>query len=177
MFTTHSLHTRIEFIDRATVADQNLAEDTTMTKTIQADAIKFYTRRDSATTVLRKLGIKPRDYDLFIEKTSDGQFGCQIAKAQMYLKSLVEAAKPAEEKPAFGPKAVKSVKSKSAKPATATKSKPSGISAMARSMIADGYSNQEIWEKLKSEFKLDDSKKHYPTWYRCEMKRKAAAAA
>ena len=146
-----------------------------MTKTIQADAIKFYTRRDSATTVLRKLGIKPRDYDFFIEKTSDGQFACQIAKAQMHLKSLTEAAKPAEEKPAFEPKAVKSVKSKSTKPVAATKS--SGISAMARSMIADGYSNQEIWEKLKSEFKLDDSKKHYPTWYRCEMKRKAAAAA
>lgn len=171
------MHTRIEFIDRATVADQNLAEDITMTKTVQADAIKFYARRDSATTVLRKLGVKPRDYDFFIEKTSDGQFVCQIVKAQLHLKALTEAAKPAEEKPAFEPKAVKSAKSKpvkSPKPVAAAKS--SGISAMARSMIADGYSNQEIWEKLKSEFKLDDSKKHYPTWYRCEMKRKAAAA-
>lgn len=147
-----------------------------MTKTIQADAIKFYTRRDSATTVLRKLGIKPRDYDFFIGKTPDGQFACHIVAAQKHLESLIEAAKPAEEKPAFEPKAVKSVKpAKSPKPVAAAKS--SGISAMARSMIADGYSNQEIWEKLKSEFKLDNSKKHYPTWYRCEMKRKAATAA
>lgn len=126
-----------------------------MTKTTQADAVKFYARRDSATTVLRKMGIHTRDYNAFIEVVSDGQFACHIARAEMYLESLKNP-KPAE--------------TKAARPAAETKR--TGISATARSLILAGKTNQEVWAELKQQFDLDDSKKHYPTWYRCEMKRK-----
>ena len=130
-----------------------------MTKTTQADAVKFYARRDSATTVLRKMGIHTRDYNAFIEVMSDGQFACHIARAEMHLESLKNP-KPAETKAAKAPAS------------TETKSKRTGISATARELILAGKTNQEVWAELKAQFNLDDSKKHYPTWYRCEMKRK-----
>ena len=130
-----------------------------MTKTTQADAVKFYARRDSATTVLRKMGIHTRDYNAFIEVMSDGQFACHIARAEMHLESLKNP-KPAETKAAKAPAS------------TETKSKRTGISATARELILAGKTNQEVWAELKQQFDLDDSKKHYPTWYRCEMKRK-----
>lgn len=129
-----------------------------MTKTTQADAVKFYARRDSATTVLRKMGIHARDYNAFIEVMSDGQFACHIARAEMHLESLKNP-KPAETKVV-----------KTARPAAETKR--TGISATARALILAGKTNQEVWVELKQQFDLDDSKKHYPTWYRCEMKRK-----
>lgn len=130
-----------------------------MTKTTQADAVKFYARRDSATTVLRKMGIHARDYNAFIEVMSDGQFACHIARAEMHLESLKNP-KPAETKAAKVPVS------------TETKPKRTGISATARELILAGKTNQEVWAELKQQFDLDDSKKHYPTWYRCEMKRK-----
>lgn len=134
-----------------------------MTKTVKADAVKFYTRRDSATTVLRKLGIQPRDYDLFIEKTSDGQFACQVARAEMHLESLKK------------PKTVLKEAVKAGRRVTdpeVAKTKRVGVSSMARDLILAGKTNQEVWDVLKDAFNLDDSKKHYPTWYRCELKRK-----
>lgn len=127
-----------------------------MTKTIQADAVKILARRDSATTILRKMGIHSRDYNAFIEVMSDGKFACHIARAEMHLESLKNP-KPA---------ATKATK-KTAEP----KAKKTGISATARELILSGKTNQEVWEVLKQQFNLDDSKKHYPTWYRCEMKR------
>ena len=128
-----------------------------MTKTTH-DAVKFYARRDSATTVLRKMGIPACDYNAFIEVMSDGQFACHIARAEMYLESLKN--KPAKTK------ATKAPASAEAKP------KRTGISATARALILAGKTNQEVWAALKQQFNLDDSKKHYPTWYRCELKRK-----
>jgi len=134
-----------------------------MTKTVKADAVKFYTRRDSATTVLRKLGIQPRDYDLFIEKTSDGQFACQVARAEMHLESLKKPKTVLKEAVKAGRRA--------ADPEV-IKTRRVGVSSMARDLILAGKTNQEVWDVLKDAFNLDDSKKHYPTWYRCELKRK-----
>lgn len=149
----------------------NLAEDHTMTKTTQADAVKFFKTRVSATSLLRKLGIQARDYSFFIEKMTDGQIACQVAKAQMHLESLKNH-KPAETKVAEEPKA-KVVKAGrcAADPVVEVKPKKMGISATARELILAGKTNQEVWEALKQQFNLDDSKRHYPTWYRCEMKR------
>ena len=133
-----------------------------MTKTIQADAVKFYTRRDSATTVLRKLGVQARDYEFFIEKTSDGQFAVQVARAEMHLESLKN------------PKPVKAAPAKAGRRAVDAEVKAPkriGISQTARDLILEGKTNQEVWEVLKQTFSLDDSKRHYPTWYRCELKR------
>lgn len=129
----------------------NLAEDHTMTT-------KTYTARDSATSALRKLGLQARDYNLFITKVGD-KFECKLGAAAAHLESLKNP-KPVEAKP------VKTTK-KTAEP----KAKKTGISATARELILSGKTNQEVWEVLKQQFNLDDSKKHYPTWYRCEMKR------
>lgn len=144
-----------------------------MTKTTtQADAVKILARRDSATTILRKMGIHSRDYNAFIEVMGDGKFACHIARAEMHLESLKNLAAKTETKPA-----AKVVHTKSGRRAkdpevdVPVKAKREGISATARTLILEGKTNQEVWEILKARFNLDDSKRHYPTWYRCEMKR------
>lgn len=117
---------------------------------------KLYNTRDSATSVLRKLGIKPRDYNLFIRKM-DGKFECSVEAAAAHLASLLL---PSTQAPA-AKKAAKRV----------------GISQTARDLILAGKTNAEVWAVLQAQFKLDDSKKHYPTWYRSELKRKGLLAA
>jgi len=131
----------------------NLAEDLTMTT-------KTYTARDSATSALRKLGLQARDYNLFITKVGD-KFECKLGAAAAHLESLKNPKPVVTEEP----------KTKVAKKAIEPKAKKAGISATARELILSGKTNQEVWEALKQQFNLDDSKKHYPTWYRCEMKR------
>lgn len=132
---------------------------------------KTYTARDSATSALRKLGLQARDYNLFITKVGD-KFECKLGAAAAHLDSLknpkpVEAAKPAAAKE---PKVAKAGR-RDTDPVVEVKPKKLGISATARELILSGKTNQEVWEALKQQFNLDDSKKHYPTWYRCEMKR------
>lgn len=134
-----------------------------MSKTTQADAVKIFKTRDSATTLLRKLGINARDYSFFIEKMTDGRFACKVAMAEMYLESLKNP-KPKVEAPP-----VKAGR-RAADPVV-KQPKAEGISATARAMILDGKTNQEVWEALQAKFSLDQTKRHYPTWYRCEMKR------
>lgn len=132
------------------VLDRTLLRDTMTTKT--------YATRDSATSALRKLGLQARDYNLFITKVGD-KFKCKLGAAAAHLESLKNP-KPVE------------AKAKTTKKTTEPKAKKTGISATARELILSGKTNQEVWEALKQQFNLDDSKKHYPTWYRCEMKRK-----
>lgn len=132
---------------------------------------KTYTARDSATSALRKLGLQARDYNLFITKVGD-KFECKLGAAAAHLESLknpkpVEAVKPVAAKE---PKVAKAGR-RAADPVVEAKPKKLGISATARELILSGKTNQEVWEALKQQFNLDDSKKHYPTWYRCEMKR------
>jgi hypothetical protein len=45
------------------------------------------------------------------------------------------------------------------------------VSSLSRELILAGKTNKEVWAIIKSKFKLDDNKKHYPAWYRSEMKR------
>lgn len=119
---------------------------------------KTYASRDSATSALRKLGIQARDYDLFITKV-DGKFECKLGAAAEHLESLKNP-KP------------KTIIEAAVKTSKTEKPKRAGISQLARDLILAGRTNQEVWAVLKDSFNLDDSKKHYPTWYRCEMKRK-----
>lgn len=133
-------------------------------KTQAADSVKILARRDSCTTILRKMGIHSRDYNAFIEVMTDGKFACHIARAEMHLESLKQAAaKPAkklDEKPA------KTEKKPAKKEAART------VSTAARELIVAGKTNAEVWEVIKKEFDLDDSKKSYPAWYRSDCKRK-----
>jgi hypothetical protein len=118
---------------------------------------KLYNTRDSATSVLRKLGIKPRDYDLFIRKV-DGKFECSVEAAAAHLASLLL---PSTQAP-------KQAQDDCDKPVA---TRPMGVGQLARDLILAGRTNQEIWVALKQRFNLDDSKKHYPSWYRCQLKR------
>jgi hypothetical protein len=143
----------------------NLAEDHTMTT-------KTYTARDSATSALRKLGLQARDYNLFITKVGD-KFECKLGAAAAHLESLKNPKPVAEAKTGDKPGVAKEPKVvKAGRRAVEVKTtKKTGISATARELILSGKTNQEVWEVLKQQFNLNDSKKHYPTWYRCEMKR------
>ena len=137
---------------------------------------KTYTTRDSATSALRKLGLQARDYNLFITKVGD-KFECKLGAAAAHLESLKNPKPVAEAKTEDKPVAAKEPKVAKAgrrdtDPVVEVKTtKKAGISATARELILSGKTNQEVWEVLKQQFNLDDSKKHYPTWYRCEMKR------
>ena len=132
-------------------------------KTQSADAVKILSRRDSATTILRKMGIHSRDYNAFIEVMTDGKFACHIARAEMHLESLKQAAaKPAKAKSA--PKAEKQPAAKREAART--------VSTVARELIVAGKTNLEVWAVIQKEFDLDDSKKSYPAWYRSDCKRK-----
>jgi hypothetical protein len=126
---------------------------------------KIYAARDSATSALRKIGLQARDYNLFITKVGD-KFECKLGAAAAHLESLKNP-KPIEAKE---PKVAKAGR-RDTDPVVEVKPKKLGISATARELILSGKTNQEVWEALKQQFNLDDSKKHYPTWYRCEMKR------
>lgn len=52
----------------------------------------------------------------------------------------------------------------------ATKAKAT-ISSTARKMILEGKDNTTVLKALKRLYKIDDSKKHYPAWYRAELVR------
>jgi hypothetical protein len=46
---------------------------------------------------------------------------------------------------------------------------------VSRALIRAGKSNAEVWEVIKVQFNLDDKKKHYPGWYRGDMRKKGEA--
>lgn len=121
--------------------------------------MKHYKRRDSATSVLRKLGIKPRDYDLFIKPVEDGvEFDDELAKSHAeQLKVQTGEVEPKKVKPKAQPK---------------TKA-PTGQTccSVAYELIKQGKTNQEVWEVIQPMFNLDDKKRHYPSWYRCHLRR------
>jgi hypothetical protein len=121
--------------------------------------VKHYKRRDSATSVLRKLGIKTRDYNLFINTVEDGvELDDELAKSHAkQLKVQTGEVKPKEIKP-------------KAQPKTTT---PTGQTCcgVAYELIKQGKTNQEVWEVIQPMFNLDDKKRHYPSWYRCHLRR------
>lgn len=123
--------------------------------------IKTYKRRDSATTVLRKMGINSRDYNLFIKKLDDGQFECDVPLAESHLKNLAKQTKLKKQKAKAKPKA--------------RKEKRITISSMCRDMILNGASNEQIFNALQEKYgeeRFGPEKRHYPAWYRCELRRK-----
>lgn len=117
----------------------------------QAQASKIFKTRDSCTSLLRKLGVKPLDYGMFIEKMADGRFACQVVKAEMHLRRL------------------------QAPELQAAASKRKGLAAEFRQLISEGLTNAEVWATMSAKHGLDDSKKHYAAWYRAEMARKGRA--
>lgn len=151
----------------------NLAEEIQMNTTIA----KTYGRRDSATAFLRGNGINREHYDLFIAKQPDGTFIVDLKKVEDH--KAQAANRRATDEPAKKEDEAKSPKPET-KPAKKSTKKTSKIviegekrtvSSVARALIMNKKSNAEVWAALKAEFELDDSKKHYPAWYRSELKR------
>lgn len=106
---------------------------------------KTFARRDSATALLRKMGIDKAKYGKFITE-ADGKFTVDVKAAEKSLK------KPA------------------------AKAKKPTVSSVAREAILKGKANDAVFKLLQEQFKLDDSKKHYPAWYRSELRRKGLIA-
>lgn len=162
---------------------------------------KVYTRRDSATACLKKLGVRKENYNEFITKHEDDEgvlFEVNISGAEEQVLKNQQAASREERRAIETPPPVErragmadlvaaqsataealkeTVKTLAAIKHTSKKtSKPRAgertVSSVARALVVEGLSNEEIWKQLKHEFKLDASKKHYPSWYRSEARRK-----
>lgn len=142
-----------------------------MTK-IAAQAVRFVRTRDAATALLRKLGLKPRDYDFFIEKTSYGQLAVQVARAQTHLKSLPLAASQAlREAHDATVAAAERDEPVAVEPKQARAERVNTCSAVARALIRAGKTNAEVWAIIKVQFNLDDKKRGYPAWYRADLRK------
>lgn len=128
------------------------------------DAVKTVARRDSATTILRKLGIKPSDYNMFIMQTADGRYAVAEDKAQEYLQAQLRKV-ATEEVPQ------KQLKGRTAKEAATNQIKRPSVAGVIRKLILDGMDNKAIHEVMKRDFGHDEDKAHYPAWYRSQMRR------
>lgn len=147
---------------------------------------RYYKTRDSATSVLRRLGVSAKNYNKFIKVLEDGTLLCQLSEVEKFLvalqpQSMAEVGNPIPEtglvpknsKPIVS--AEKRMTSRGLRPPQVIKNrapqKYGTVSGEMRKLILEGKSNQEVWEITKNMFSLDDSKKHYPAWYRCQMRR------
>lgn len=118
------------------------------TKNLFETRTKLYVRRDSATKVLKSIGITPDQYNSFIEETKDG-FICHLDRAREH--QAFHQPQPVKEKP------------KTNQPSDQTQS----ISASIKALIIKGYTNSQIREALD----LPPERSHYPSWYRSKMRR------
>lgn len=126
--------------------------------------IKVYARRDSATSALRKLGVKKEDYNLFIRLVED-PFGNSPREYQCNIGEAKKAVFREKNRPP-----PRTTKQRAAR-TQPKKSNHATISSRARELILDGKTNEEVFSALQAEFQLDDEKKYYPSWYRCELRR------
>jgi hypothetical protein len=143
--------------------------------TIEARIVKT---RDAATSMLRKLGLKAPAYPTFMTKQEDGRWSVDLPKLheQGYGVNVKSGTKASKAKPGKAAKQPKAVKAKAAKALKTVKEKVAkepriSVSSVAESLILAGKTNAEVWTAIKEQFKLDDTKKSYPTWYRCRLKR------
>lgn len=145
--------------------------------------VRTVARRDSATTILRKLGINSRDYNLFIRADKDG-FVVDVDLAKKHLAKVAEQTAPKVNgdvppwSPSTEPAPTKAGKlPKAPKPATqkqvkeAKRPREQNLSTTIRSLILKGLDNAAIWAQVQPAFNLDDKKRHYPAWYRGQMRR------
>lgn len=145
--------------------------------------VRTVARRDSATTILRKLGVNSRDYNLFIRADKDG-FVVDVDLAKQHVAKVAEQTAPRaqdntppwdpsdESKPTKAgklPKAPRPAVKKAAK--EAVRPRDQSLSTTIRGLILKGLDNAAIWAQVQPAFNLDDKKRHYPAWYRGQMRR------
>lgn len=143
-------------------------------------ATKHYASRDSATQVLKKMGVAKGDYDLFITKDKDGAV-LDLASAKRHLadadkRALEALAAKNKEKTDEAAAAAAAAPKPERETRPAGERKPS-VASVARELILAGLDNAAVFTKLHEQFGLDDGKKHYPAWYRSDLKRKGLLPA
>ena len=139
--------------------------------------MKIYTRRDSATAVLRKAGIDKADYAKYIQVV-EGGFAIEDPRFPAVKKTVkkpaaetvVDSKKRATKKTAKPP--VKVVYEEVTAPKKAYRVDANNITNTIKNLIRDGKTNKEIWEIIQPQFNMGEDKRHYPSWYRSQMKRK-----
>lgn len=145
-------------------------------------SISVVKTRDGATSILRKLGIKPRDYDFFIERRPDGLLAVQLHKAKAHLEALAQPELPRQRRQLKQPRAKQEVIADVERPAGEAKRLGRGrprredsCASVSQALIRSGKTNTEVWEIIKERFNLDDRKKGYPAWYRSYMRLRGEA--
>lgn len=143
-------------------------------------AVRVYATRDSATAVLRRMGIGVGDYNKFMAKASDGSWDCYVLKAEQYLislnhKSIAETGNltgrtRAKPKASRAPE-TKKVSRLIISAETSKNSKISLAEAM-RQLVVAGKDNLEIFNELKDEYNLTNKQRGYPAWYRSDLRRR-----
>jgi len=158
-------------------------------------AVRIVKTRDSATAILRKMDIKPRDYDFYIEQPEPKKFIVHVEKAELYMASLKQAKTKLDASKAkiataqieavteikkelaqlklAGTEEIIKLGDPNAKLIEGLKASMPRVTcaSVAKELILAGKTNKEVWEVISKQFKLDSTKKHYPTWYRCQLKR------
>jgi hypothetical protein len=126
--------------------------------------VRIVKKRDSATSILRGIGVKNGDYGLFIKRLDDGRFEVDDAAALRKVSSEWAFAVVDTKNAEIG-------LTSAGEPHKPVKEKRETISSMAERMILEGKQNHEVWAQLKERFKLGDDKKHYPSWFRSRLRR------
>lgn len=140
--------------------------------------MKTFAKRDSATALLRKLGLAKECYNNYIE-VKDGQFTVDVEAAAHFVSQATKFEESTKkvlmviEVPAH--KKIKTTEIDKNKKEVAAKDEAKKevvrtVSSVAREMIIAGSTNAEIWSVLQAEFGLDDKKKGYPSWYRSQCR-------
>lgn len=158
-------------------------------------SVAVYTRRDSATTALRKIGVTPSRYNDFIEVNtlSDGskEFTVDIDRAKSEFTSQVVEQKVLPEQVA-AVEEVKVLRQQLESMVKKAKDKELGIkfkkpdpvitnpvrkpkegekcAEYCRAAILCGHNNYEIFTAIKEYYGHGDDKKNYPAWYRHKMR-------
>jgi hypothetical protein len=126
------------------------------------DAVRTFTRRDGATAVLKKLGVKPSDYNAFVHQTTDGRYAVNVEKAQTFIESKHRL---------IGSKVAQGTnRGKTAAAAASNVVKRPTVSGTIRELIIKGLDNAAIHAIMVRDFGHDEEKKHYPGWYRSRMR-------
>lgn len=158
-------------------------------------SIAVYTRRDSATTALRKIGVPPAEYNSFIEvrlspegekefavdlMRAKSEFASQVVEQEVVPEQLaaVEEVKVLRKQLEVMVKKAKDkelgIKFKKPDPViTNPVRKPKEGEKCAeycRAAILCGHNNYEIFVAIKEHFGHGDDKKNYPSWYRHKMR-------
>lgn len=142
-------------------------------------AIKFYTRRDSATSALRKLGVDKSKYNSYIETKEDGVY-VDLESAANDMDEDVVVKKPRARSAAASKPAASVKKTASTKTGRTNKVDPDKKESMTKfcqRMILDGKTDAEIYEMMIPIYNCDESKKGYPSWNRGFMRRRGLLPA